>query len=670
MQVTNPLFPKLSLLTFPEEVLKLTIFSPANTTLQLTSNCAYDLFVNNKFYADGGLRCSEGEVILDTFQIPENALVHIVLHYISYNNNMWHRMLFKTPFFFDLDKTNLWKCERNVLLQFGNKISSQLMRQNIFNGDGWEDIGLEPVVLDRKWNIIDHQIQFKYPTQTFNQKSVRPFPFGNYKYPDFTDSRRFKNQQISSTEIKSWDDLIINDDEDLMFFLNRIKVPTAVSCTFDLRKNGLHKLKVKTLNAPIFVFYSEIEDIRKAWGTPNRKKVHMADCFWSYDQEMIGIEWRGCRYIHIITDKSNDFEINTIRKEYNFDWIPKKISDFKLRKIYEACQNNMIACVDGGIVDTCWRERAQWVGDAFISTKALSLASKNAPPIINNVLRQISQSYDHQMGMVQGAYPIKKAENLNFYMSTYHLLWCLTVLEHTKEEYFPLVVKSLQAWENNYVEQNGLIGSKIPGWSFVDWFKGACEQGDQNPNKGKPNCFVNTLYLYLCQNFKVKTKVTEEILHNTFLKNGMYSLYPNTSPSIQATSIVIGYFDNISELCKEKFVEYTFGQGMQEHTMYYGYFVAKALGKISKEVQKQYIIQKYYDLVSIYGTIIEKIEPESSLVHGWSIGIIEFIEGEIIEKEENIQSIFQTSKVQETHGSYLDKTKSIKGKKKIKSRVQ
>jgi hypothetical protein len=49
---------------------------------------------------------------------------------------------------------------------------------------------------------------------------------------------------------------------------------------------------------------------------------------------------------------------------YPFDWkqIPEVVND-KNKVILQACKANLLACVDGGIVDTCWRERAQWTGD-------------------------------------------------------------------------------------------------------------------------------------------------------------------------------------------------------------------------------------------------------------------------------------------------------------------
>jgi len=125
---------------------------------------------------------------------------------------------------------------------------------------------------------------------------------------------------------------------------------------------------------------------------------------------------------------------------------------------------------------------------------------------------------------------------------------------------------------------------------------------------------------------KIKTIVTKEAINKTFYIQNLnqYSLYPSSSPSIQATSICICFMET-EDKCKEQFIDYVNKDDfINSHTMYYGYYIAKAL-EINKVIQKKYIIDKYYDCANIYSTIIEKIEPESSMAHGWSIGVAEFL---------------------------------------------
>jgi hypothetical protein len=50
------------------------------------------------------------------------------------------------------------------------------------------------------------------------------------------------------------------------------------------------------------------------------------------------------------------------RVQYPFKWKNNISIIDGCDEIVNAIKNNLIACVDGGVVDTCWRERAQWTG--------------------------------------------------------------------------------------------------------------------------------------------------------------------------------------------------------------------------------------------------------------------------------------------------------------------
>jgi hypothetical protein len=637
-----------------EAILRFTLVTHSPVTnLKLSSNCAYSLYVDGKFYGDGGSRCVPKEAIIDEFDIENGSSnIFLYLHYIGDKNSVWHRMLFPDPFFYDFNGSNIWICEKSNSFLFGTKISSQLPRQNIvsavnneFGIPEWEKLELSPLP-NFDWNFIERKFKFLYKEIIFSSKSSKQNRIPS-RFPRFFQKTNTKDYS-DIPNVNSLTNLKLKGKENLMEILHKISDPNAISYTFDMGAIGLHKLFVTT-SENLIVYYSEIGDFKTCWDTPNRNKVWMADAFMTNQPDISSIEWRGCRYIHVITTRSCQFEIKSIRKEYDFNWLPRTFSNPQYKKIYEACMNNLIACVDGGIVDTCWRERAQWVGDAYMSTKAMSLMCDpvKAHIIIDNVLRQISQSYNSANGMVQGAYPIKKHANLDFYMPTYHLLWCLTVLEHGKREYFDTVRDSLALWERKYVNQTTNLVSDAPGWHFVDWFDSySCGRTDEGVNYSGGNSFVNILYMHLCQHFGVETKVTQESIDSVFLKNNchfgnedvpdcaqsgtsslvtrLYSLYPNSPPSLQATSMAIIYLQS-SQAVKDSFVEYLFGNGMNEHTMYFGYYVAKALGNISPDIQKDYIIQKYYNCANNLSTIIEKINPESSLAHGWSVGVVEFL---------------------------------------------
>lgn len=629
----SPMFPSISKKT-DECVIKFSLITNGMLDkLCIGSNCYYELYVNSNFYADGGMRCSPGKILRDTFVFDkpvDSRLVYVLVHYVSYNNSVWYRMLFPDPFFNDFDERNKWEAGVYKNIGFGSKISSQLMRQNIvFSSGATEKVPLNPV--NSKWRYIDHSIKFKYLSKKFNQIEMTPLQFTSLKkFPPFV--QKSCSSKFTSGEITNWNQFKAKEDENLMEILHNIADTNVVYYTIDLVQNCLYKLFVKSNDSacPIVVYYSEVDKFKCAWDTDNRNKVWLADIFYGNTETYSnGIEWRGCRYLHIVTAKTVKFEIMAIRKEYSFEWKQHKCKTPQLQTIYDACKNNLVACVDGGIVDTNWRERAQWVGDAYISTKILKKMTTPASstPIIKNVLTQIADSYDPDNGMIQGAYPIKKQGKVNFLMPTYHLLWVMSVIENADivPELLPIAQASVQFWESNYVSQTEQLVVSAPGWNFVDW-AGADASGREY--EGQPNCFVNVLYLHVCAYFKIKTNVTNKSIDQAFLIPDMhaYSLYKTSPASLQATGIAICFMDT-SEETKRSFTEYlTAGKEdfLKAHTMYYGYYVAKALSS-DKALLEKYILDKYHSCAETYSTIIEKTTPESSMAHGWSIGVADFL---------------------------------------------
>lgn len=595
--------------------------------LCIGSNCYYELHVNNKFYADGGMRCSPGKLLRDTFTFdaPINSQnICVLLHYVSYKNSVWYRMLFPDSFFNDYDENNVWQSNEYSTIKFGSKISSQLMRQNIMtNNQMCKNMPL--VKVPCSWSYIDPNIKFNYPTQVFKNKELQQQKFGRIvKFPKF--EQKSCSSNYTGGIIDNLNNFVAKEDENLLEILHNICDRNVVYYTIDLKQNGLYKLQVKT-DAQLVVYYSEVSEFENAWNTENRKKVWLADMFCQNQNSATHIEWRGCRYLHVLTTNNSNFEITAIRKEYCFEWNEHKCDNQKLQTIYDACKRNLIACVDGGIVDTCWRERAQWVGDAYISTKILKkmCSSNSSFPIIKNVLTQIADSYDKTTGMVQGAYPIKKKDKVNFLMPTYHLLWIMSVIEHSDivPELMPVVIESMKFWEANYVNKMSCLVTSSPGWNFVDW---AGEDASGRSFDGQPNCFVNILYMHACECLKLKTIVSKTSIDKTFYipELNQYSLYSTSPASIQATSIAICFMET-EDKCKETF--YTCANQsnfVKSHTMYYGYYVAKALTE-NKPLQRKYITDKYFTCANTYSTIIEKIDPESSMAHGWSIGVAEFL---------------------------------------------
>jgi len=237
--------------------------------------------------------------------------------------------------------------------------------------------------------------------------------------------------------------------------------------------------------------------------------------------------------------------------------------------------------------------------------------------------------------MVNGAWPVKQ-ENYSLWMPTYHLAFCLAVLEFDPlltgdPVVVQVVYNSMDYWFKNYY-QNGLVAG-MPGWYFVDW-----SNEDESLSKQVniaivvPHSICNAWWHELCQ--KVK-KIRPEVesydisiksFNNTFQRDQGYSLYSQQS-SISYHATVIAVASGLIEPNKDinnYLTRVSFGQRINQIvTAYFAYFVAKALQKISQTVAINFIRVYYDPIVERYGTIYEKCNGNASLAHGWSVGIVD-----------------------------------------------
>jgi hypothetical protein len=339
---------------------------------------------------------------------------------------------------------------------------------------------------------------------------------------------------------------------------------------------------------------------------------------------------RGCRYIYIITKPNNKYKVNFLRRTYPLIW-----KDIKSEPLIDACKNNLIACVDGGVVDTCWRERAQWVGDLRMSAIALEKLTKNGQEIIDHALSQIATSYDVNTAMVQGAWPVKNKNYKGCLMPTYHLAYCLTVFRHSKEQkLIELCKKSLLLWKIKYEDKNSELIVNVPGWNFVDWDSldneaiGRNEKDNNTKITNTYNAVVNAWFYEACKLFNISSFDIIEYNKKFYLPNiGAYSMIPNGRPSIHATAAAIGSIDVNKEILNNGIYYIKSIKDLDKRvTMYYGYFIAKALAKKHINIAREFINKFYGPIANKYGTIYEKTSDSSSLAHGWSIGFIDFME--------------------------------------------
>jgi hypothetical protein len=294
-------------------------------------------------------------------------------------------------------------------------------------------------------------------------------------YPYSSDTlRATKSNEMKMVDGEPVEAMALTSTMDIAdLVIGRRSLPCRVDA-FDLGNIALHRLELiwndskqgssttsttKTAATPqrlrFVACYSEVAQFTHAWATPNRKKVHLADgCHLTLpsssgspgSQSGVTIAspfgQRGGRYLYMVRPAGEwvDHSISLVvwQHQYPLRWKYDWISHVTLNpststiseQILASCQRNLIACVDGAIVDTCGRERALWTGDLWASLTAMrslcSGDSHNEVALLS--LRQIASTYDNNNGMVSGC-AATRTPDYHLAMPTYHLLWCITVLD-------------------------------------------------------------------------------------------------------------------------------------------------------------------------------------------------------------------------------------------------
>jgi len=578
--------------------------------LELASNYPYELWLDGRFAGDGGLRCAAGEALLDRWDATRADSVVVRLHHMCPRRvPVLMRCLFDDPFFADLGDpaATAWECFEDASIGFAAKVCPQLPAQNIVRGPPFagRKLPLGPAPLKHDWVALDVGL-----------RPPRWVPVDVVAGPARTGTG-------TSDRSTAWTPLQAND------VLDRARHAAGVAVqTVDLGQIGLHRLEV-TSDQNVALCYSEVADFATAWSAPSRAKVHLADAVAAGEKAAAPFGTRGCRYVHLVAPPATRMTVRAWRREYPLAWkdagCEPAMSDPTLRAIVAACRNNLIACVDGGIVDTCWRERAQWVGDLRMSAKAVRVLADDPEPV-RLALRQIATSYDPATLMVQGAWPIRDPGYRGLLVPPFHVAFCLTVLENAADDanLMNLCRESLIDWGRTYLKDGLLRG--LPGWYFVDWDATDPAAAGRHADKSArtitgPHAVTNAWYQEACAGFGVPT-IDRNAFDRAFWmpEAGAYRLLEEGGPSPHATAATIvslGTEQGLSYLAN--------GDWSDRVTPYFGYFVAAALARLGRPVMLDFIRRHYGPSVERYGTIVERTDDTYSLAHGWSVGVAELI---------------------------------------------
>ena len=575
------------------------------THLSIASNCAYELLVDSMFVGSGGHRCTDQEIYIDEwFDIKATDTVTIRYQWFNYDTcSVWLRRLFPTSIFVDMDCTTEWKLVINTSLKMGNKINSQLAHQYIMG------------------EYIDNPILKLEDTALIY--NIIPLPIQKCEYIDVVP------KIVSVGKLTQVQRNLLTIIPLMWPHCNDVDL---VCETYDLGLIGLHRFESGS-DRDIVLYYSEVELLDDALIPLDRGDVQSADGFRAGCVNA-PFGTRGCRYVHVIFQDRYDEDVRDIsviklraqRQQYPFVW--KNVQyDKQYDSLISACRNNLIACVDGGVVDTCWRERTQWTGDARISLMAINCLTDNKE-IVEFVLDQIAQSYHVDTGMVEGAYPMKKS-SFRCEIPTYHLAFCYAVVEYygydaVDNRAYNIMLKSLEFWKNNYIVDGILTG--MPGWYFLDWNPEDTLVSDQYYEGAKhPNSVCNAMYWDLCVLLNRDSGINMNRFNELFCwHDHAYTINSMSHANFHATALILS-LDSFKQttIGKEYMLDMLEDMDMIKNTVtpYFAFFVAKALKYHYPERFDCFVDQYYVPIADRHGTVYEKTDELSSMAHGWSVGI-------------------------------------------------
>jgi Bacterial alpha-L-rhamnosidase 6 hairpin glycosidase domain len=372
-----------------------------------------------------------------------------------------------------------------------------------------------------------------------------------------------------------------------------------------------------------------------------RAKVHLADAICTGIQSATPFGTRGCCYVHVLYPATviTKPSMQVWRREYPLQWksIQLVSNSAASAAIIDACRVNLTACIDGGAVDTCWRERAQWTGDLRMSALALRALTDNAE-VIDLALHQIAQSYNSQTGLVKAVWPALHPEK-GFQIPQFHLAFCLTALEHDPElQRDPLVRQvvhdSFVAWQRYYL-RDGLVQG-MQGWHFTDWDStdpAAAGRDETVDLTLMPHAVCNAWWNEWCSLMASDHRILPEVYDRAFWTGQAYALTADKSrDSPHATAAALN--SSVSRNHRQDSLNYLEGEIVMDRlssrvTPYFAYFVALALRNISNARTLTFIETFYEPIVRTYGSIYEKTSGDASLAHGWSIGIAALLVEEV-----------------------------------------
>lgn len=193
--------------------------------------------------------------------------------------------------------------------------------------------------------------------------------------------------------------------------------------------------------------------------------------------------WRGFRYLRLrLSDTTQPVTVHdlvAVTTQYPFEERGQfSSSDARLNGIFEICRHTIRLCCHDSIIDTPWREQAQWLGDVALVTVRAINACFGDTALPGKFFRQaaVTQADTGLLANVTDTgVGMQDAESrAGFDIPDYSLWWVIGLLDHYRYSGDAEIVQDLFGVVRGvfngvlaHQDTDGLVESF--GWTLIDW---------------------------------------------------------------------------------------------------------------------------------------------------------------------------------------------------------
>jgi len=195
-------------------------------------------------------------------------------------------------------------------------------------------------------------------------------------------------------------------------------------------------------------------------------------------QTFLAFQWRSFRYLRLrVRNAATPVTIHSLRaRRINYPFTEKgafESHDERLNRVFQISRKTIHLCAHDSIVDTPWRENAQWLGDVAAVSLGGIYACFGDSALPGKFLRQaaVKRLNSGLLSNLSNSQHLSQVGNI----PDYSLWWIMALWEHYLytgdvrylHELYPAACGIIQCHAEHFNER-GLI-EDMPYWAFIDW---------------------------------------------------------------------------------------------------------------------------------------------------------------------------------------------------------